>query len=213
MNYRWFLGVALSLAGSLAMADGHGQNAAKGDPEAGKALAVACGACHGADGATPTLPEYPHLAGQNEKYLFNQLTMIKAKTREIALMAGQLDTRSEQDLRDLAAYYASLPAKNGVASGDDEALARGEAIYRGGILSKKVAACTSCHSPNAGGNALAGYPRIAGQPVAYTVAQLKAYREGARQSDEAYGGMMRGVASRLTDTEINLVADYISGLY
>ena len=185
---------------------------AAGDPDAGKAQAAACGACHGADGATPLDPSYPNLAGQNEKYLLEQLKMIQSNTRNIALMAGQLTGKSEQQLADLAAYYASLPGKVVQSSADDETLAAGEQIYRAGIARKGVAACTACHSPNGNGNAQAGYPRISGQPVTYTINQLTAYREQQRSTDESFGAMMRGVAEGLTDTEIKQVAAYIQGL-
>lgn len=184
-----------------------------GDPEAGKAQAVTCGACHGQDGATPIDPTYPVLAGQNASYLQQQLEMIQSGARPVPLMAGQLNGKSPQDLADLSAYYASLPEKQGVTEAEDETLAMGEKIYRGGVLEKGVAACTSCHSPSGEGNAPAGFPDISGQSTGYVVAQLTAYREGQRDSDEAFGGMMRGVASRLTDTEIAALAEYVRALH
>lgn len=186
---------------------------AGGDPAAGKAQAAACGACHGQDGATGLDPTYPNLAGQNEKYLTNQLKMIRDGSRVIPLMAGQLNGKSDADLADLAAYYASLPGKVRQAEGDDDTLARAEQIYRGGIADKDVAACSSCHAPTGEGNRLAGYPHLGGQPSGYTVAQLTAYREGERTTDEMFGGMMRGVAQGLTDKEIAALADFIQGLY
>ncbi|MEM7078850.1 MAG: c-type cytochrome [Pseudomonadota bacterium] len=185
---------------------------AAGNAAAGEAQAAPCSGCHGADGATGLDPSYPNLAGQNEKYLLRQLQMIQSEERNILLMAGQLAGKSEQDLADLAAYYASLPSKVGQATGDDDAIAQAEQIYRGGIASKGVAACAACHNPNGAGNDQAGFPHLGGQPATYTVNQLKAYRERARSSDEAYGGMMRDVAHGLTDTEIALLADYIQGL-
>jgi len=185
---------------------------AAGDAEAGKAAIVVCAVCHGQDGATPIDPTYPNLAGQNEKYLFDQLKKIQDNSRNIALMAGQLIGKTDQNLADMAAYYASLPGKASQAAGDDESIAKAESIYRAGIARKGVAACAACHSPDGGGNAQAGFPRISGQPAAYTIAQLTAYREKARATDETVGGMMRGVAEGLTDTEIALVADYIQGL-
>ena len=183
-----------------------------GDPAAGKALSLACSACHGMDGATGLDPTYPNLAGQNERYLLRQLQLIQSNERSIVLMTGQLTGKSEQDLANLAAYYASLPGKIGQAGGDDEAIAQAQAIYRGGILERRVPACMACHSPSGGGNAPAGFPRLRGQPAAYTEVQLKAYREAERQTDEDYGGMMRGAARGLTDKEISLLADYIHGL-
>jgi len=185
---------------------------AAGDPARGEAQVAACSACHGQDGATGLDPTYPNLAGQNEAYLTGQLRMIQSNERNIALMAGQLTGKSDQDLQDLAAYYAALPAKLSQAQGDDEQIARAEKIYRGGIASKGVAACAACHSPKGNGNAPAGFPAISGQSSAYTIAQLTAYREGLRTSDEAFGGMMRGVAQGLTDGEIAALADYLQGL-
>ncbi len=186
---------------------------AGGDASLGEAQAAACGACHGQDGATGLDPTYPSLAGQNEKYLTNQLKMIRDGGRVIPLMAGQLNGKSDADLANLAAYYASLPGKVRQAQGDDETLAKAASMYRGGIAAKGVAACTSCHNPSGGGNALAGFPHLGGQASAYTVAQLTAYREGDRTTDETFGGMMRGVAQGLTDKEIAALADYIQGLY
>ena len=185
---------------------------AAGDAAAGQAEAVVCAACHGQDGATGLDPTYPNLAGQNERYTLRQLEMIQSGERDIPLMAGQLTGKTPQQLANLAAYYASLPGKVGVAEGDDESIAMAEALYRGGDLDKGVAACTACHSPGGDGNAAAGFPRIKGQPTAYTIAQLTEYREGRRKSDESMGGMMRDVASVLTDTEIAALADFLAGL-
>lgn len=178
--------------------------------EAGRTLSAPCTACHGTDGNTLT-PEYSNLAGQGEKYLYQQLKHIQSGKREIVLMAGQLTSMDDQDLRNLAAYYASLPGIIGQSK--EEGLELGESIYRGGIPDKKVAACTACHAPNGNGNMLAGFPRLSGQPVEYTIAQLKAYREEERTTDEVFNNMMRDIAAKLTDTEIEAVANYMTGLY
>ena len=174
-------------------------------------MVIACAACHGQDGATGIAPDYPSIAGQNERYLLTQLRMIKSGERPAPLMSGQLDMVSDDDLAAMAAYYAAMPAQVGRSSADT--VDAGMRIYRGGILDKGVAACTACHSPTGGGNAPAGYPHISGQRFDYVVAQLVAYREGRRKTDEAYGGMMRDVAARLTDTEIAAVANYVQGVY
>ena len=174
-------------------------------------MVIACAACHGQDGATGIAPDYPSIAGQNERYLLTQLRMIKSGERPAPLMSGQLDMVSDDDLAAMAAYYAAMPAQVGRSSADT--VDAGMRIYRGGILEKGVAACTACHSPTGGGNAPAGYPHISGQRFDYVVAQLVAYREGRRKTDEAYGGMMRDVAARLTDTEIAAVANYVQGVY
>ena len=185
---------------------------AAGDAAAGKAQSMVCASCHGQDGATAIDPSYPQLAGQNERYLARQLNMFQSGERDVALMTAQLIGKSEQDLDDLAAYYASLPAKIGEAVGSDADVELAKRIYKGGIAKKGVAACSSCHGPGGAGNAQAGFPRISGQSAAYTAAQLIAYREGERRSDEEYGGMMRGVSRGLSDREIVVLSDYISGL-
>ena len=180
------------------------------DTEVGRTLSVSCTACHGTDG-NALQAENSNLAGQNEKYLFRQLEMIQSGEREIVVMKGLLNEFDEGDLRNIAAYYASLPGR--IGQSNPVGLEEGEAIYRGGILEKQVAACTACHAPNGNGNMLAGFPRVSGQTVEYTVAQLKAYREQERTTDEDYGGMMRNIAARLTDSEIEALANYMTGLY
>jgi cytochrome c553 len=173
---------------------------------------MVCASCHGQDGATAIDPSYPQLAGQNERYLARQLKMFQSGERDVALMTAQLIGKSEQDLDDLAAYYASLPSKVAEATGSDADIELAMRIYKGGIAKKGVAACSSCHGPDGAGNAQAGFPRIGGQSAQYTAAQLTAYREGERRSDEAYGAMMRGVSKGLSDREIVVLSDYISGL-
>ncbi len=184
-----------------------------GDADAGKAQATTCAACHGPNGAAPVDPSYPALAGQNEVYLLRQLGAIKSGVRPVPLMAGQLDGKSEQDLANLAAYFASQPDPVGVAKADNDTLDMARGIYKGGIRDKGVAACSACHSPTGDGNAPAGFPDISGQQTGYVIAQLTAYREGQRTTDERFGGMMRGVAAHLTDTEIAALAEYVQGLH
>jgi len=174
-------------------------------------MVIACAACHGQDGVSGIAPDYPSIAGQNERYLLTQLRLLKSGERPAPLMAGQLDMVSDEDLARMAAYYAAMPGQVGRSSPDN--LDAGMRIYRGGIMEKGVAACTACHSPNASGNGPAGFPSLSGQRYDYVVAQLVAYREGHRTTDEEFGGMMRDVAARLTDTEIAALANYVQGLY
>lgn len=180
------------------------------DADAGRTLSAPCVACHGDDGNS-AVPSYPSIAGQNYRYLVRQMQMIRDGERPAPLMAGQMDNYSDQDIADLAAFYASQTAKIGQAM--PESVALGEAIYRGGLLSKKVAACTACHAPDGSGNALAGFPSLSGQQMDYVIDQLRAYREGERTTDEEHGGMMRQTAAHLTDGEIRAVANYIHGLH
>lgn len=183
-----------------------------GDAAAGRVLASkTCIACHGEDGNT-LLPGYPHIAGQSARYLFRQMQLMRDGDRDPGVMVGQLDNMTDQDLRDMAAFYASQAGKIGQAS--REGIEDGEAIYRGGILAKQVAACTACHAPDGSGNALAGFPSLSGQTAAYVEEQLKAYREGQRRTDTGdYEGMMRQTAANMTDGEIAAVANYVLGLH
>ena len=126
-------------------------------------------------------------------------------------MAGQLDAMDDETIMNIAAWYASLTPQQGQAL--DENLELGERLYRAGIAEKSVSACTACHGPTGEGNAPAGFPSLKGLSRPYVIAQLKAYREGLRTSDERVGGMMRGTAHQLTDTEIEAVANYVSGVY
>jgi len=180
-----------------------------GDISRGEDLSEPCAACHGADGNS-TNPEWPNIAGQGERYLYEQLRAYQTGDRENAVMAGQVEDLDDQDMRDLAAYYASL--EPGVAGGVDPDLKdAGESIYRGGIPDKGVAACTACHGPAGGGMPGAGYPQVGGQHAQYTAEQLRKYRAGERDTDR--NRMMRDVAERLSDEEIQAVSSYISGLH
>ena len=180
--------------------------------EAGALIAdELCSTCHGDEGNTTT-PAHGNLAGQNVRYLYQQLKLIKSRERVIALMPKTLDDIDDDGLRSLAMFYASKPGLIGQAN-PEKNLDLGEAIYRGGILDKEVAACTACHGPFGNGNFLAGFPRVSGQTVEYLEEQLRAYREGERTTDEEYGGMMRDIAKKLTDGEISAVANYMTGLY
>lgn len=181
---------------------------AAGDKEAGKAKSAVCAACHGADGNSIN-PEWPSLAGQSENYLVKQLQDFKADDRENALMSGQAKLLSGQDMADLAAYFAAQTPKLGRAQ--EENLALGEAIYRGGISDSAVPACMACHAPNGVGNPAASFPRLAGQHAKYTELQLRAFSAAQRSNDP--NEMMRNIASRLSAADMSAVAQYIAGLH
>lgn len=125
---------------------------------------------------------------------------------EIAVMQGFASMLEEQDMKNIAAWLATKPAKPGEAT-DKALVALGERIYRGGIADRNIAACAACHSPN-GAGIPAQYPRLAGQHAVYTETQLKAFRDGVRKNNL----QMTGVAAKLNDREIKAVADYIAGL-
>ncbi len=186
---------------------------AAGDAEAGKAKSAPCAACHGADGNSVN-PTWPKLAGQGAPYIVAQLQMFKDGTRANALMAPQAAALNEQDMLDLAAYYAAQTGTPGAA--DPELVEMGEAIYRGGIIDKDVTACTACHLPNGAGNLPAKFPKLSGQHAAYTESRLVAYRAIDPTLEKDINpaiSIMVSVTERLTDTEIKALAQYIQGLH
>ena len=179
---------------------------AKPDLVAGEARFTAvCAACHGADGNSGS-PDNPKLAQQHPEYLVKQLQEFKSGKRANAIMQGFAATLSDEDMKNIAYWVASRPAKPGFAK-DKELVALGERIYRGGIADRQIAACAGCHSPN-GAGVPAQYPRLGGQHADYTVAQLTAFRDGVRKNSV----QMNQVAAKLNDREIKAVSDYIAGL-
>ncbi len=181
--------------------------AAQGDAAAGQAKAALCGSCHGVDGNS-ALAMNPKLAGQGAGYLYKQLVEFKSGARENATMAAMVMNLSDQDMLDLAAYYASQQVTIGGA--DPAKIELGESIYRAGNKELGVAACASCHSSDGTGNAPAKFPAVGGQHAEYTLSQLKAFRSGMRNNDA--GSMMRSTVERLTDTELDALASYLEGL-
>lgn len=178
-----------------------------GDAAKGQAISQTCAACHGADGNS-LLPMNPVLAGQHPEYLYKQLTNFKSGERQNAIMAGMVANLTDDDMRNLAAFYASQkPAPS--AARDKALVTQGQKIFRGGITDTGVASCAGCHSPNGAGNPIE-FPRLAGQHAEYVSNQLRAFRAGQRGNDP--NRMMRMVASRLTDNEIAALAEYITGL-
>lgn len=202
---RLIITFVLAVSGGTALAN-EGKAAFKADPAKGQQLAAACTACHTQDGSRGA-PANPILQGQHAEYLFKQLVDFKAGTRKNAVMSGMAATiASEEDMRHIAAFYASKQAKPGFAKDKDTVLL-GEQIYRGGLAAKQVPACAGCHSPN-GAGLPAQYPRLSGQHADYAEAQLLAFRAGTR----ANSPQMMGIAARMNEREIKAVADYMAGL-
>jgi cytochrome c553 len=184
---------------------------AAGDAAAGKEKSALCAACHGMDGNS-TVAMWPKLAGQHAPYIERQLRLIKDGARVVPEMAAIAAGLSEQDMADLAAYYASQRTSPGAAEPGKVAL--GERIYRAGIAKREVPACMSCHGPAGEGNPLAGYPALAGQHAAYTAKMLTAYEDGQQwgEDDEA-SRIMTEVSDTLLAEEIEALASYIEGLH
>lgn len=181
----------------------------RGDPQAGSELVATCAGCHGADGNS-VVGQWPTLAGQRESYTLAQLIHVQKGERMIESMMGLLDNYSEDQLRDIAAFYAAQEVKVGQADSINFEL--GQRIYRAGNLSNGVPACTGCHGPQGKGVESAGYPMLSGQKAEYVVTSLVAYKNGERVHS-SNAKIMQGIAARLTTEEIRAVANYVSGLY
>lgn len=188
---------------------------AKAKPDLAKAKEIAegvCVACHGADGNSPA-PANPILAGQISEYLYKQLSNFKAAdgkpaVRNNAIMGGMVAALSDEDMKNVAAWFASQKVKPAQAK-DETKIALGQKLWRQGDFKKGVPACAGCHGPS-GAGLPAQYPRLAGQYPEYTEAQLKAFRADERANDPE--NMMRMIAAKLSDAEMKAVAEFAAGL-
>jgi cytochrome c553 len=203
----------LCLAALLSLLVTSNTSASGGDVEAGQAKAATCVACHATDGNS-AVPAFPKLAGLGHKYLLKQMKDIRDGRRPVALMAGQVDNMTDEDLSDIAAFYNAQTRSGGMADPDKVDL--GRKVYLAGIAERQVPACSGCHSPTGNGNGPAGYPALAGQHADYIASQLKMFRKGyedpAGRTNGGEAKIMRTTAFRMSDMEIEAVASYIAGL-
>jgi len=198
----------LLLAMVTAIASANEAAAASAGPDLAKGQAKStevCMGCHTNDGSRGS-PANPILQGQHPAYLVKQLTEFKADKRQSPIMKGIASSLSDQDMKNVAAFYGSKQAKPGFAKNKD-LVTLGEKIYRGGLADRHIAACAGCHGPS-GSGIPSQYPRLAGQHADYTEAQLNAFRSGVRKNSQ----QMTGITLEMTDREIKAVADYIAGL-
>lgn len=170
-----------------------------------KTAQTVCAACHATDGNT-TISLNPKLAGQHPEYLLKQLIDFKEGKRANAVMAGMVANLSKEDMQSLAVFYAGkkqtlAKAKNNGAG------SLGEKIYRGGIATTGVPACAACHGAN-GAGIPQQFPRVSGQHADYVLQQLRTFRTAER----ANAPMMMTIAAKMTDAEMQAVADYMQGL-
>ncbi|MFI3276413.1 c-type cytochrome [Vibrio sp.] len=188
---------------------------ATGNIESGKAKSLTCAACHGADGNSQ-LPIYPTLAGQHAKYIEKQLKEFKLgmtssgkQGRYDPVMSGMAMPLSEQDMADLAVYYASVPIAH--ATTPESVVIQGQALYSAGDAERGLTACIACHGPRGNGTELSGFPKISGQLPEYIKAQLEKFRASEREND--MNAMMRDIAKKLTDDDITILSQYVGGLH
>lgn len=183
--------------------------AVAGDAAAGqtKMIEGGCVGCHMMDGNS-VVDQFPKIAGQHEQYIIKQLNEFKTMVRKNDLMFGMSAGLTDEDMANLAAFLSTQVATTSPA--DESKVTLGQDIYRGGNSTSGVPACMGCHGPAGSGNPTANYPALAGQFPAYTASQLKAFRDGSRSND--MNKMMSSVAVRLTDAEIEAVANYIASM-
>lgn len=202
---------------ALVATPGQAESLVDGTAEDGKSKALTCTACHGAEGNSANAL-WPNIAGQNAPYLQAQLHAFRASMvpaegvapRNDPLMSSQAMSLSDEDITDLAVYFESLPAA-AQAVADASLIDRGEALYRGGDPESGTAACIACHGPTGRGNPAAKYPALQGQHAAYTAKQLNAYAAGTRQTD-GKTNIMRDIAARLSQEDIEALSSYVQGL-
>lgn len=181
---------------------------AAGDIEAGRSKAAMCAGCHGPNGNSQN-PVWPKLAGQHAFYIEKELRDFQNKSRNDATMAPMVIGLSAVDIENIAAFFASVPSTVEAASADKIKL--GEKLYRGGKVDNGLPACIACHGPNGAGSAPARFPRIGGQHAAYLEKALKDFKSETRDND--HQAMMRDIAGRMSNKEIEAVSSYISGLH
>ena len=177
-------------------------------PDLAKGGAIAaqvCAACHAPDG-NATGNTFPKLAGQHAAYLVKQLAAFKSGERANAIMGPYAAALTDDDMRNVAAWFAGQTEKPSAAHSKD-LVAAGEKIYRGGVSERGIPACAACHGPNGAGLPVQ-YPRVSGQWAEYAEAQLEAFRSGTRNNN----AVMSTIAGRMSDGEIKAVSDFIAGL-
>lgn len=190
-----------------------------GDAHAGSGKVDVCAACHGKDGMAAS-PAFPNLAGQSATYLYLQMRAFKEGWRENASMQPMVAPLSDQDMRDIAAWYASLSPQ--ATSHDAASDKEGAELYHHGDPSRGIPGCQGCHGPAGHGPrpdphstapqpAWHTFPRLAGQSPVYVLTQLKAYRDGTRNGS-SNTHIMHGVSTRLSDEDMQALADYIAAM-
>ena len=172
-------------------------SAQSGDAANGEKLSQTCLGCHGAPGLRNPGPVYaiPMVGGQHAEYIIASLKAYKSKERGHKTMQAQAANLSDQDMADIAAFFAAMEGKPGASNPDKAAVARGQ---------EKAAVCASCHGATGDGDNPA-YPRLAGQYESYLAQALKDYRSGDRAN-----AIMAGFAGNLSIEDIEDLAAWFS---
>jgi cytochrome c553 len=210
------MAIGVALAASPRFDDLRKQAPIRGDAAAGAAKADVCAACHGSNGIA-VAPTFPNLAGQSATYLYVQLRAFKDGARDNAVMQPLAKTLTDQDMRNLAAHFASLPGKHA-----PQQSSRGSILFHDGDAAQGIPPCQGCHGIDGRGPrpdftstapqpAWSTFPVLAGQNAPYVLEQLKAYRDGTRVGT-SNDKVMQGVARNLGAADMQALAEYVSSL-
>jgi len=176
-----------------------------GDAARGAALATTCNNCHGANGVSADAA-IPNLVGLSVAALYKQLEDFRSNKRDAAVMGVFVAPLSQQDVLDLATYFAALPYPYaGAAEAPGSADPAARRLVENGSPTRGIASCAACHGPL---GLTPGAPGLRGQQRAYLEEQMQAFKAGRRRND--ISEQMRGVARQLTDGEIAMLAAYYS---
>ena len=178
-----------------------------GDPIKGKLLSEVerCQGCHGEDGNS-SVPMIPKLSGQRAEYIVKQIRDFKSGTRKHEVMTVMAADIADDDVIDIAAYFASIPSMQGDKQGDDQSA---KSLFVNGDAARNIVPCTNCHGVDGKGLSVNGvaYPAIGGQHRKYLRGQMVKWALGERQNEA-----MSAIAKALTGREIELLSAYISEL-
>jgi cytochrome c553 len=166
----------------------------------GATLALQCTICHGARGVSNA--DTPNLAGQYAPAIYKELRDYQSGARASAIMGPRVVNLNEQDMLDLAAYYAYLPR---VPAYHSASAGKGPSIVLSGAPMRNIAPCAACHGAV---NYKTGSAWLEGESPVYLRTQLAAFASGARHND--ISGQMRNVARGMSSAEIEQAADYYS---
>jgi cytochrome c553 len=201
--------LATTTAHAVESADVIKHRIGSGNPAAGMSKSSLCQGCHGEKGLS--LEDLiPNLAGQYSLYITKQILDFQSGKRKHQIMSAVSKTiNSENDLADIAAYFASQEKMQGSGWSGNPI---GKHLFLKGDMTRNIRPCVSCHGVNGKGKApnIATFPVIGGQHKAYLRVQLNNWRKGMRTN--SLGGAMNIIAKSLTDPEIEALTDYISGL-
>jgi cytochrome c553 len=189
-----FAGV-LALAGAAAFAQAAvDASTLKGDPVRGKAISYTCLGCHGVDGYRNAYPNYsvPKLVGQHPEYLIAALQEYRGDQRSHLTMHAQASELSDQDMADIAVYFAGTVLKPEAAPATAPA------------APAAVAVCAACHGAT-GVSVVPNYPNLAGQHVDYLRREIAEYKDGGRKN-----AIMAGMAATIKDSDVDALAEYFS---